>query len=150
MKLRLHENQDLWAGVMLIAVGVAAVAIARSYPFGTALRMGPGYFPTVLGGVLTLFGLFFVARSLRSSERIEGGWSLRALIIIPVSLALFGVLMTFAGFVPALTVLIFGAALASSEFRALEALLLAIGLTAACAAIFVWGLGLPYPLLGQF
>ena len=38
--------------LMLIAIGAAAVMIARDYPFGTALRMGPGYFPTVLGGIL--------------------------------------------------------------------------------------------------
>ena len=52
-----------------------------------------------------------------------------------------------AGFVPALIVLIFGSAAAGTEFKLLVVLLLAIGLTAFCVALFIWGLGLPYPLL---
>ena len=150
MKVEIRENQDFWSGVMLIVVGVTAVWIARNYPFGSSLRMGPGYFPTVLGGVLTLFGLFFLARSLRNTDRIEAGWSLRALIVIPVALVLFGVLMTHAGFVPALMVLIFGSALATSEFKLLDVVLLTIGLTLGCVAVFIWGLGLPYPLIADF
>ena len=59
MKLALSNNKDLWAGLMLIAIGAAAVLVARNYPFGTALRMGPGFFPVILGGLLVLFGLTF-------------------------------------------------------------------------------------------
>jgi hypothetical protein len=150
MKVGLRDNQDFWSGVMLIVIGGAAVVIARSYPFGTALRMGPGYFPTVLGTILTMFGLWFVVRAFRSTETIEPGWSLRALIVIPVSFVLFGLLMTHAGFVPALAVLIFGASLASTEFNLIEVLLLTAGLTFACVVVFIWGLGLPYQLIMQF
>ena len=71
----------------------------------------------MLGSLLTLFGVYFVVMALRSTERIEAGWSLRALIVIPLSLVLFGILMTHAGFVPALMVLIFGSALATTEFK---------------------------------
>jgi hypothetical protein len=150
MKVELRDNQDFWAGVMLLAVGIVAVAIARDYPFGTSLRMGPGYFPTLLGGVLALFGLYLIGRSVRSTERIGAGWSLRALIVIPVTLILFGLLMTYAGFVPALAVLIFGSALASSEFNLIEVTLLTIGLTFGCIVVFIWGLGLPYSLFAEF
>jgi hypothetical protein len=121
--------------------------IARNYNFGTALRMGPGWFPSVLGGMLVLFGLYLVAAGLRRGEKIEGSWSLRALILLPASLVLFGLLMEHAGFIPALIVLIFGSAAAGTEFRLVEVLLLAIGLTAFCVVLFIWGLGLPYPLL---
>ena len=150
MKVRLRENQDFWAGASLIAVGVTAILIARNYQFGSALRMGPGYFPIILGGILTLFGLFLMARSPRSAETIERGWSLRALIIIPVAFVLFGILMTHAGFIPALIVLIFISALATTEFRLIEVVLLSLGLTAACVAVFIYGLGLPYPLIADF
>jgi hypothetical protein len=150
MKVGLRDNQDFWSGVMLIAVGMGAVLIARNYPFGTALRMGPGYFPSILGAILTLFGVFFMVRALRSTERIEAGWSLRALIIIPLAFVLFGVLMTHAGFIPALMVLIFASALASTEFKLLEVVLLTVGLTFACVAVFIWGLGLPYPLIAEY
>ena len=150
MKVGLRDNQDFWAGVMLIAVGMTGVVIARNYPFGTSLRMGPGYFPTVLGSLLTLFGIYFVVMALRSTERIEAGWSLRALIVIPLALVLFGIMMTHAGFVPALMVLIFGSALATTEFKLSEVVLLTLGLTLGCVAVFIWGLGLPYPLIADY
>ncbi len=147
MQLEFRSNRDFWAGVMLIATGATSVIIARDYNFGTSLRMGPGYFPTVLGSALVLFGLYLVVAGLRRNDKIVGGWPLRPLIVLPLSLVLFGLLMDHAGFVPALIVLIFGSAAAGTEFKLVEVLLLAIGLTAFCVALFIWGLGLPYPLL---
>ena len=146
----LRDNRDFWAGLMLICTGAASIYLARDYPFGTSLRMGPGYFPSVLGGVLILFGVILVVRGWRSGERIEPGWSLRALVVLPLSLVLFGVLAEHAGFVPALMVLILGAAAAGSEFRFREVGLLAVFLTVLSVAVFVWGLGLPYPLIAGF
>jgi Tripartite tricarboxylate transporter TctB family len=146
----LRDSKDFWSGVMLIAIGIAAIVLARDYPLGTALRMGPGYFPTVLGAVLALFGLVLVVRAFRSSDRIVGNWSIRALIILPVAFVLFGVLIDRAGFIPALIVLIIGASAAGREFKLVEVVLLAIGLTAACVAVFIFGLGLPYPLVAGF
>ena len=147
MRLEWRNNRDVWAGVMLIVTGVAAIFIARDYAFGTALRMGPGWFPSVLGGMLTLFGLYLVCAGLRRNEKIEGNWSLRALIMLPLALALFGMLMDRAGFVPALMVLVVGSSAAGGEFNLLEALALSVGLTAFAVVLFIWGLGLPYPLI---
>jgi hypothetical protein len=147
MQLEFRNNRDVWAGAMLIGTGAVSVIMARDYAFGTALRMGPGWFPSVLGGMLVLFGLYLVAVGLRRNEKIEGTWSLRALVVLPLSLVLFGLLMEYAGFVPAILVLVFGSAAAGSEFRPLEVLLLAAGLTVFCVALFIYGLGLPYPLL---
>jgi len=150
MNLNILTRKDIWAGLMLIGIGAAAMLIARGYPFGTALRMGPGYFPMLIGGLLIVFGLVILASGLREGEVIGGSWSLRALIIVPLSLVLFGFLMTHAGFIPAMLVLILGSATASTEFRPLEVLLFAIGLTALSVAVFVYALGLPYPLLIGF
>ncbi len=147
MSLELRASKDVWAGLMLIGIGAAAMLIARNYPFGTALRMGPGYFPIILGALLIVFGLAILAYGLRSREKIAGSWSLRGLIVLPLSLVLFGVLMEHAGFIPAMMVLIFGSATASTEFKFVEILLFSIGLTALSVVVFVWGLGLPYPLI---
>jgi uncharacterized membrane protein len=135
---------------MLIATGAATMIIARNYAFGTTLRMGPGYFPTVLGGILILFGLYLVVSGLRSNDEIQGSWPLRAMIVLPLALVLFGVLMTHAGFLPALLVLIFGSALAGPQFRLVEVLLLSAALSVVSVALFVWGLGLPYPLIADY
>jgi hypothetical protein len=144
------NNKDVWAGLMLITIGAAAMVLARNYGFGTALRMGPGFFPIVLGALLFLFGVAILAKGLRKPEKIAAGWSLRALIFLPLSLVLFGLLMEHAGFVPAMLVLIFVSATAGTEFKFLEMLLFALGLTALAVAVFVWGLGLPYPLIAGF
>ncbi len=147
MKPSILQNKDFWAGLFLIAIGAAAIILARNYAFGTALRMGPGWFPTVLGALMILFGLYTLVAGLRSGEKLEGSWSLRALIVLPIALVLFGLLIDRAGFIPAMLVLVFGSALAGSEFRPIEAIAFAIFMTALCAVVFVWALGLPYPLI---
>lgn len=147
MKLELRNNKDFWAGLVFAGTGAAAIFIARNYPFGTMLRMGPGYFPRVLGGILVLFGLYVMVRGLRINEKIESNWSVRALIVLPLSMVLFGFLMNFLGFIPALVALVFGSAAAGREFKFVEILLLTVLLTALSVALFVWGLGLPYPLI---
>jgi Tripartite tricarboxylate transporter TctB family len=144
------RNKDFWAGIMLIATGAASIFIARDYPFGSTIKMGPGYFPSLLGGILLLFGLYVMAIGLRTGEKITVHCSLRALIILPLSLVAFGILMTHAGFIPALALLVFGSASAGREFKLVEVLLLTVILTGLSLAVFIWGLGLPYPLIKGF
>jgi hypothetical protein len=146
MNLTFVRNKDFWSGVMLLAIGLTALVLARDYPFGTSLRMGPGYFPIVLGVLLALFGVYFIVLGLRSSALLEGHWSLRALIILPLSLVAFGVLMDRAGFIPALAVLVVGSAAAGRDFRVGEVLLLAFVLIFFCVVLFISGIGLPYRL----
>ena len=146
----LSRNKDLWGGLMLIGIGAAAMWLARDYAFGTSLRMGPGYFPTVLGGVLIVFGVILLGRALRNGERIARGWSVRALILLPLSLLLFGVLVERAGLVPALLALVVGSAAAGSEFKLGEVAALAAALILFSIAVFIWGLDLPYPLVAGF
>jgi hypothetical protein len=147
MKIPFFDSRDVWAGIVLIMAGVVAVFIARDYPFGTLLRMGPGFFPTVLGGLLVLFGMHVLAKGLRSAEKIEAGWSLRAMIVLPLSLVLFGVLIDRAGLIPALAALIAGSAAAGKQFKLGEVVLLSAFLIAFSVAVFVWGLGRPYTLV---
>jgi uncharacterized membrane protein len=148
MNLEWRTNKDLWAGVMYIVTGAAGMWIARDYPFGSALRMGPGYFPSVLGGLMVAMGIYVLVLGLRKNhEKIEGNWSIRALIILPLSTVVFGVLMEEAGFIPAMVALIPISAAAGREFKWVEVIVLTIGLTIACAAGFIFALGLPYPLI---
>ena len=141
------KNKDFWSGMMLLVIGLVAGWIAQDYKMGTVMRMGSGYFPTILSGILVLFGLALIARAAKTTDSIQGGWSFRALIILPIAFALFGYLLDRAGFVPAMFVLILGSAIAGSEFKLLEVLGLAIFMTAMCIAIFIYGLGLPYQLV---
>jgi hypothetical protein len=147
---RLLKNKDFGAGMMFIGFGAAAIFIARDYRFGSAMRMGPGFFPTILGGILIAFGVCIMAAGLRNGERIQERPSIRALILIPLSLVLFGLLMQWMGFIPALVGLILVSAASGREFHFLEVLMLTVVLAVAAVALFIWGLELPYPLLKGF
>ena len=150
MKGELEKNRDFWAGLLFFFFGAAAVFIARDYSFGRLLRMGSGFFPTVLGVILMLFGIYILIKGLRRNQKIQGNWSVRALIVLPAITLLFGVLLERAGFVPALAALAFGSAAAGKEFKWGEVLIMTAFLTGLCAAVFVLGLGLPYPLFKGF
>ena len=136
--------------MMFAGFGVAAMFIARDYRFGSAMRMGPGFFPTVLGGILVAFGVCIMALGLRNGERIQGHVSLRTLGLLTLSLIMFGLLMRWAGFIPALVALVFLSAASGREFRFLEVLVLTVTLVVASVALFIWGLELPYSLVKGF
>jgi uncharacterized membrane protein len=147
MKVDLLSNRDFLAGLMLIVTGGGAMFLARDYPMGSALRMGPGYFPIVLGGIMVAFGIYVMAQGLIKKEKVNGNWSLRALFVLPLAAVLFGYLMEEAGFIPALVTLVFISAAAGEEFKWIEVVLMAIVLTACSVGLFIYGLGLPYPLI---
>lgn len=147
MTFNIRENRDFWTGMMFFAIGVTSMLVARNYPFGHLRHMGPGFFPSVLGGILMLMGIYTMAKSIRESETFEGSWPVRALIIIPGVMALSGLVMKHWGFIPAIVLLIIGSASAGREFRFSEVLLLTIGLTIVSALTFIWGLELPFHLI---
>ena len=147
MKTELLDNKDFWAGIMFIAIGTAAIIISRDYKFGSALLMGPGFFPMVLGGILIVIGICNMMIGLYTREKIQVRISLRPLIIVPLSLVLFGLAMSHLSFLPALVVLIFVSMAAGREFRFKEALPLTALLIILAWAVFIFGLNLPYPLL---
>jgi len=150
MEIELKKNKDFWSGLMLIIIGAGAMFLAKDYRFGSALNMGPGFFPSVLGGILFAFGIITMVVGLRSGEKIRGNLSIRAIILLPLSLVLFGILVEHVGFIPALTALILVAAAAGRQFKFAEVLPLAALLIVVSIGVFIWGLGLPYPLIKGF
>ncbi len=150
MNVEFLRTKDFWAGMMFIGIGVGSIIIARDYRFGSALRMGPGFFPILLGGILIPFGAYVMVKGLRSKEKIQGSWSPRALIMLPLALLLFGILMNKAGFIPAVAALVFGSAAAGRKFKLSQVLWVTGFLIVLSTAIFIWGLSLPYPLIKGF
>jgi hypothetical protein len=146
----LIQNRDFLAGLLFLAFGVLTIFFARDYPLGVTARMGPGYFPMVLGGLLCLFGLVVMLRGLRAGTPVNGAWGWRPLALITLSIVVFGYTMEKLGLVPSLLLLYFIAALAGREFRFVEVLVLAVMMSAFAAAVFVYGLRLPYPLFGSY
>jgi hypothetical protein len=146
MVKQLVRSTDFWSGLMFFSFGAVAVYVAREYPMGAAMRMGPGYFPTYLGVLLMIMGVVIAVRGILARGEEISGWAVRPLLILSAAILVFAYAMDTLGFVPALVLLIIGAALASREFRVLEALLLAAVLIAGAVAIFIYGIELPYRL----
>jgi hypothetical protein len=144
--MTIRAPKDFWSGIMFLAFAAVAVLAARGYSLGTAGKMGPGYFPALLGGVLGFLGLVLIVRSLVSAgERVEG-LRLLPLAIIAVGVCLFGVLIERLGLVVALIVVTSVSAFASRQSRPLEVAALALVLAAFSVGVFVYALRLPLPI----
>ena len=152
MKHLIKNPRDFWAGVMFMGVGGLFAGIALTYKLGTASRMGPGFFPFVLGAILVALGLAIVLISLRPKnagppvEKFYWG----ALFWVLMPIVVFGVLLKVLGMIVSGVMLVVVSSLASHEFRLKPVLLLAIGLVIFCSLVFVTGLKLPIPLCPGF
>jgi hypothetical protein len=146
----IRAPKDFWSGLGFIAFGTATTLVARDYPMGSATRMGPGYFPMVLGALLALIGAIVVARSfVIAGERItEFAW--KPLVYVAAATVLFGMLVRPAGLALAVVVLTVLSAFASRHFSARTALLLSLGLAVFSIVVFVKALGLPMTMFGAW
>ena len=146
----IRSTKDFWAGLIYIFFGCSAVIIARDYGMGTALRMGPAYFPTVLGWLLTAIGAISVIRSFIVRGTPIGAFAVKGLALVILSVVVFGLIVRGAGLALALPLLVIISAYASSQFRWGPTLALAVGLTIFCTLVFLKGLGVPLPILGPW
>lgn len=145
MKLRL--STDLLAGLLFVAFGAFVLLYGQQYPFGTSARMGPGYYPRVVSIGLMLIGLILVVRSrFLEGEETEPIF-VRPLFVVILATVGFGLLIERAGLIAAAALLIVVARLADQDFRPLEVAGLCIVLITFSAAVFWYGLSLPFQLL---
>lgn len=145
----MRNAKDFWAGVLFLAFGIAALAIALSsgYEFGNARKMGPGYFPIWLGAGLGIVGIVLAIRGIATAGPSLGRIAWWPLLVITAGTVAFAVLFSYAGLAPAIFTLVLAATLASIHFRLGYAIPLALGLAVAAVLIFVKGLGLPIPVM---
>lgn len=150
MKLSIDWT-DALAGLLFIAFGLLFGVQSLGLEIGTAFRMGPGYFPLVLSGILILLGILIVASAIhdRGSEEI-GTLAWRGVLFILPAPIFFGLTVRGLGFVPAIFLTTLIAALASFKMRLHWALLLAAGVTLFATVVFSYGLGLPFRRFGPW
>ncbi|HXJ54528.1 MAG TPA: tripartite tricarboxylate transporter TctB family protein [Burkholderiales bacterium] len=143
----MHLHRDILAALLFIAIGAFALYGARGYPVGTAMQMGPGYFPVALGWLLILLGALVGVRAARARDWQPLAWDWRPLAWISVSILAFGFLMPRFGLVPALLAMFPLAAAAGRQSRWHEVVVLTLVMSGFAAAVFVYGLKLPYRLV---
>jgi hypothetical protein len=146
----IRDPKDFWSGVIFVIFGLAAVIIGRDYSMGTAGRMGPAYFPTILGGLLTLIGSVCVVRSMVKSGGPVNRFAVREIFLILLAVVLFGVLIRGAGLAISVIVLVMASGYASMKFKVVPFLAVAVGLAVFAVLVFVKGLGLPMPMFGPW
>ena len=150
MQSTIRSPKDFCAGLIYLAIGLVAIWLGRDYPMGTALKMGPAYFPTVLGSLLSLLGLASLVRSFFQKGEPIPKFAWRQLLLITAATIVFGLLVRGAGFVVALPIFIIMTAYASVHFRWVPTLVIAAVATFLCALVFIKGLGVPLPLIGRW
>ena len=141
--MRIRAPKDFWSGVMFYGFAVVAILAARGYSSGTAGKMGPGYFPLLLGGLLAALGAILIARSLVLSGEPVARFHVVPLAIVAAAVCLFGVMIEPLGLVLSLAVLTLLSACAGAQFRLLETAALAAALIVFSVGVFVYALGLP-------
>jgi putative tricarboxylic transport membrane protein len=145
-----RNAKDFWTGIIYIFVGSAALILSRDYDMGTAVKMGPAYFPAILSILLMVIGTISVLRSFLKSGSPIGVVAWKGLVLILVSTLLFGMIVRGAGLIIALPLLVILSASASARFSWKTSLAEAAGITVFCIVIFLKGLGVPLPILGSW
>lgn len=159
--MKIGHPKDFWSGIMFIAVGVLFALVAKGlrfgdtvliggYAMGTPARMGPAFFPYWLGLIMILLGVIIAVVGIRT----PGGDAARfprfhwvQIAYVLGSVVMFGLILRAVGMVVAGLLLVIVSSMGNPEkFHVRSTLLLAIGLVAFCAAVFVFGLKLPIPL----
>lgn len=142
-----RDYRDIVTGVVLTLAGlIYALYAGTKYDIGTISEMGPGMFPLGLGLMLAGFGVFIALPAFaRVGEPVDVEW--RQAFAVVASIVVFGLLIRPFGLIPAVIVLTLVATLADDKLGLRGALLLACGVTAMAALIFVVGLGMLIPLV---
>jgi hypothetical protein len=145
--MKIKSPKDFWAGLMFIGVGgFFALWAWTHYQMGTAVRMGPAYFPIVLGGLLVVLGVLVFLESLAMEGPPVPAFHFRPLILISAACVVYGYVMKPLGLVAATAALVFISAYGGHEFKWKEVSILYVVLIIFSVLVFVKGLTLPFPL----
>jgi hypothetical protein len=166
MKLKIKSQQDWWAGLMFIAFGLFFIVFAmgtpefidnivgakliNGYQMGSSVRMGPAYFPVVLGGLLAFLGALVLLDSIVEEGPDVSKFHFRPLIWIGLSSLAFAYLLKPLGLVLASAALVFISAYGGHEFKWKEVAIMAVILVIFSVLVFVKGLVLPFPICPDF
>jgi hypothetical protein len=137
-------NREVYAGLLFLAFGGAVLWFGREYRLGTAVDMGPGYFPALLGGLLVVLGGALVIGGVLAGGSRPTIPRVRPLVSILAAVVAFGLLIEAAGLVAATIVAVVLGSTAGWRFRLWEAALLGVVLAGLVTGVFVYGLGLPF------
>ena len=145
-----RSPKDFIAGLLFIVVAAIFGYGILELPIGTAFRMGPGYFPMLLAGILAVLGGFIMFNGIRYEGPPIQNFAFRGLVNIVLPVIFFGATLKGLGFVLALALTIFFTGIASSKFKIWVTFVNMAVLVFFGWLIFIWGLSLPISLWGPW
>jgi hypothetical protein len=149
--MKIKSPQDFWAGLMFIAFGLFFVVVALSfYQMGSSVRMGPAYFPVVLGGMLAVLGAIVLVNALVLEGPAVAKFHFRPVLFIAVSSLAFAYLLKPLGMPLAGVALVFISAYGGHEFKWKEVAIMSVVLVIFSVLVFVEALVLPFPICPSF
>ena len=149
--MKIKSPRNFWAAVMFVGFGgFFAIWAFANYQMGSAVRMGPAYFPAVLGGLLVVLGLIVMAESVAVQGPPVPAINFRPLILISVACVIYGYIMKPAGLIVATAALVFISAYGGHEFKWKEVVILYVALIIFSLLVFVKGLTLPFTICPAF
>lgn len=146
----IRNPKDVLAGLLFIVLALVFGWQAQLLPMGSSVRMGPGYFPMVLSGLMLFLGIVVLIGGLRSQADAPTGIAWRGLILLTLASLSFGFFMRPLGFLPTLALTVFICTLGSQKFRLTTGLAITAVMVVFSWAVFIWGLGLPIQLIGPW
>lgn len=141
----MKATRDLMAGLMFSGIGLAALIIARNYPFGSTLNMGAGYFPTIVSTLILIFGIILVVQEFAKGDGPTiGDIAWRPLFIVTGAVIGFALLIDTGGLIPAVAFLVVVSWFADTARKRRELpIQIAIGIV---VPILIFRLGLNMPI----
>jgi len=144
----INKRELLSAGLMVF-IGIGTIFSSTQYTFGSLARMGPGFFPMLLGIALTFIGVLTIATPVTQNDATyQSDWDgvYRPWIIIIAGIFTFMILGEYGGLVPATFALIFMTALGDRRNTMKEAIILATGVTITAVVVFHYAMQMQFPL----
>ena len=164
--MKIKSQQDWWAGLMFIGFGlffilfaigtpefidrIVGIKLIGGYQMGSSVRMGPAYFPVMLGGLLAFLGLLVLFDSIVEKGPDVAKFHFRPLFFVAVSSLAFAYLLKPLGLVLASAALVFISAYGGHEFKWKEVAIMTVVLIIFSVLVFVKALALPFPICPSF
>jgi hypothetical protein len=146
----IRSPKDFWSGLLFVALGIGAIVVGSNYPLGTAARMGPGYFPRILGILLIVLGSIIAFRGIRVPGEKIPAWRWRPTLVVLLSVVVYGIIIGWLGMAISTVLLIVASSAASHEFRFKESVIAGVLLSALSVGVFVIALGVQLPIWPTF
>jgi Tripartite tricarboxylate transporter TctB family len=146
MASAIKNPKDFYSGLLFMAFGLAAVVIGRDYPMGSAVRMGPGYFPTILGWILIVMGGILVFRGVVTRGEPLGGVAVKAMVLVLGAVSFFAGAVDVLGLVISVAAVVLISSLANRGFKPVELAGLLVVMLVLSVGLFGYGLSLPFKI----